>query len=146
MALFEIALAAALAAQPAEGGSPVLVTGARFLGDGQGQAGATAIPHVAVSSCYRWEIDVAPQDRSMTIHERFELPAPAPLWGSGAATIVAPDRASAVTQIQESLSDGLLTHGWCVAEGDPVGPHRIIVYAGERVLYEFRFNVVRAPD
>ncbi len=149
MAFFAMALAAALATQAtqaADDGPPVLVLGARFLAEGR-ESPATAILHVPTASCYRWEIDVVPQDRRIQLSEVFELPAPAPRWGADpAVTTVAPDRASAVTRIEELLADGRLTYGWCVAEGDPLGPHRIIVYAGERPLYEFRFNVVPAAE
>jgi hypothetical protein len=145
------ALALSAGAPPSAAG--VTVTGVEFLSErilGNGQAAVEAtrrIPHVP-GSCYRWVIKVAPGTRNVAIREVFALPEPALRWGGAdgvphSRTTVAPDRASAVTRLDETLEDGILTNSWCVAEGDPIGVYRIRVYAGARLLHRFDFRVQR---
>ena len=140
-----------LAAQPALAAPPPpKVTGARFVSESASATGTfvgTAIVPHRPDSCYRWEIDVQPEDRDLIVREDFVLPAPAVSWGGadgveGSPTRVDPDRAGATTLVQESLEDGRLTHGWCVAEGDPLGLYVISVHAGDVLLHRFRFRVV----
>ena len=102
------------------------------------------IPHRPETSCYQWAIAVEPEDRLLVVRELFELPGAADQWNTDPKldTLVTSDRSRSVTQFEDSLDDGIITHGWCVAEGDPTGPHRIRVYAGDRLLHEFRFEVV----
>ena len=104
----------------------------------------TNVPYRPGSSCYHWAIAVEPEPRSLTVREVFDLPGPAERWNSAPSelTLVRPDDSGAITEIQESLEDGLITHGWCVAQGDPVGRYRIRVFVGDQLLREFGFNVV----
>ena len=104
----------------------------------------TRIPYRPDTSCYNWVLTVAPEDRAIAVREVFELPASAEQWGQDptGVTAVSRDRTRAVTEIEETLDDGVLTHGWCVAEGDPIGPHRIRVFVGDQLLHDFRFEVV----
>ncbi len=142
-----IAVALSVAGQAADR-APVVV-GAHFFAFDQrnfpsGVVETNRIPHRPETSCYHWVIAVEPEDRTLAIRELFELPASAEHWDRppGEATIVGADGSNAVTEFQDSLDDGAISHGWCVAEGDPTGPHRIRVFAGERLLHEFRFEVV----
>lgn len=101
------------------------------------------IPH-RLGSCYSWILRVDRQERSIVVREQFDLPAPATRWGpsAGVRTEVAGDKASATSDIPESLDDGILTNGWCVAEGDPVGKYVITVEAEGVRLHRFEFVVV----
>jgi hypothetical protein len=76
----------------------------------------------------------------------FRLPASAVSWGGvdgveSSATQVNEDRSDATTEIDEWLGDGMITHGWCVAAGDPEGVHDIKVFAEDRLLHQFVFSV-----
>jgi hypothetical protein len=142
-----VALALSAAAPPPDDG-PV-VTGTRFFGFDPtnlpgGLVETDRIPHRPETSCYQWAIAVAPEDRILIVRELFELPGAAEQWGTSPEldTLVTSDRSRSVTQFEDSLDDGIITHGWCVAQGDPIGPHRIRVYAGDRLLHEFRFEVI----
>ena len=144
---FAVAALLSGAAQAADR-APV-VTGAHFFAYDTrnirgGLVETNRVPHRPVTSCYRWVIAVEAEDRALAVRELFELPASAEHWDRGPdrATIVGAEGSSAVTEFQDSLSDGLLQHGWCVAPGDPTGPHRIRVFIGDRLLHEFRFEVV----
>ena len=112
------------------------------------------VPYRPGSSCYEWVIEVRPENRTLAVREVFELPGAARSWGgvdfdadavapeNDALTVVNGDRSTGVTEFTDSLDDGVISHGWCVAEGDPTGAHRIRVFIGDRLLQEFRFSVV----
>jgi hypothetical protein len=133
-----------LAAQPAE--EPPVVRDARFFllqGGPVGVPGgeATIIP-LRMGVCYGWAIRVDPEQRTVVIREVFELPGPGN-WNVGdQMSAVARNARTAVTQFEAPLNEGSISHGWCVAEGDPAGPHRIRVYHGETLLHDFRFTLV----
>lgn len=156
MSFLAILTGAALAAQPvaeapAPSDAPPVVADAYMVAiDTRDPAGGivktTRIAHRPGTSCYNWVIAVPPEDRSIAIREEFRLPAPAAEWNSAPeeGLDVAADRRSGVTRFDVSLAEGLITHGWCVAKGDPLGAYRIRVYAGGRLLKQFDFLVV--PD
>lgn len=131
------------AAQPADD-APV-VRDARFF---QLQGGPVGVPAEETSViplrtgvCYGWALQVEPQDRTVSIREVFELPAPGN-WDVGdQMSAVARNARTAVTQFEAPLNEGSIEHRWCVAEGDPAGPHRIRVYHGETLLHDFRFTM-----
>ena len=130
------------AAQPAE--RAPTVTHGIFYAQDSGSSGISETNVIPLRSgqCYGWALRVEPEQRSVTIREVFELPAPGN-WNVGdQATAVARNARTAVTQFEAPLGEGMITHGWCVAEGDPAGPHRIRVYHGESLLHDFRFTVV----
>lgn len=148
-------IAIAIAAQGGGKGGVPTVTDTHFLvDDGSGQpVDSTRVPYRPRTSCYSWVIAVPAERRELAVREVFELPDSAPTWGSdsdlgvveqddGSVTAVNRDRSTGVTEFRDSLEDGLIVHGWCVAEGDPTGPHRIRVFVGDTLLHEFRFEVV----
>ncbi|HEX8667987.1 MAG TPA: hypothetical protein VF727_06400 [Allosphingosinicella sp.] len=101
------------------------------------------VVHRPETSCYAWIVAVEPQARILRVREAFKLPAPASHWGiDGARAKVEQDGSGAVSEFDDDLSDGMITRSWCVSSGDPIGPHQINVYAGDRLLGTFRFEVV----
>jgi hypothetical protein len=146
MATFSAFLLLLAAAQPAEAEEPLVVRDAVFYaldnrGGGEPEVRPTTTIPLRVGQCYGWMVLVEPQPRTLTIREVFELP-DAGNWNTGDQTsAVTRNNRTAVTQFEAPLNDGVITHGWCVAAGDPAGRHRIRVYHGERLLREFRFTV-----
>ena len=131
---------------------PVTVKAARFLSnvtDGKGRTRATetrTIPYRVGTSCYSWEILIEPRDTFTVVEERFTLPAPARQWGgvdagANGTTSVNEDRRIASTTLGVEAGGDTITHGWCVAPGDPRGPYRIEVYDDTRLLHRFDFTV-----
>jgi hypothetical protein len=100
----------------------------------------TRIKYDPGKSCYSWLLRVEPQNAEVAITERFTLPAPATHWGNPDSN-VSVDRSEASTELNESLDDGVLTNGWCVVEGDPIGKYVIDVFHGGRRLHRFTFEV-----
>ena len=122
-----------------------------FAQEGNGQQSArrdtTVIP-LRMGSCYGWAIEAMPEARSATIREVFDLPGPGD-WGSSPEEqdrAVSRNKANAVVEFQAPLNAGVISHVWCVSDGDPAGPHRIRVYHGETLLHDFRFTLEAQTD
>jgi hypothetical protein len=145
--LISLMLASLFVMQPADAASPAIkVKNGLFfstlLNDGKLQIRPTnRIPFIPKASCYEWLLQVEAEPKTVSIREVFELPAPAKSWPTQEGLKVASDRQSSTTMISDDISDGMIGHGWCVAEGDPLGPHDIRVYDGERLLHHFTFEV-----
>ena len=145
-ALALLSVAAPAAAAPTVLGRDFLVDDA--TAPDRPPVSTTRVPYQPGRACYAWTIRVRPEQRLVAIREEFVLPAPAREWNSDAdgTFTVAPDRRSAVSTLAEGLDDGLLTNGWCVADGDPLGAYRIRVYDGETLLGQFDFAVTLGED
>lgn len=117
------------------------------LETGQIVRNARSVPNRPGTICYDWVVIVAPQQRVVEAVETFVLPAPAP-WNLAESddTKVAADQTRAVTHVAEDLSDGRITHGWCVAAGDPPGDYRIEVAVDGAKIATFAFVLLPAAD
>ncbi|TFI57302.1 hypothetical protein E2493_15650 [Sphingomonas parva] len=115
-----------------------------FDADDPDRAEATRIvPYVPETSCFGWEIRVPPADRTIRVREVLILPAPPRTWNTDESiTTISTDRRRAETELEQDLSEGMLSNDWCIADGDPLGRHRIEVYEGRRLLRRFDFQVV----
>lgn len=51
------------------------------------------------------------------------------------------DRTTAIAEAFALLGDGWIGNDWCIAEGDPLGPHSIEVFTEERLARRFEFEV-----
>lgn len=129
-------------------GEPIVVRHALFLAEPAGSGTdepkiTTRIPYRPGESCYRWVLQVKPQIRPVTLTEVFELPSAARQWNTDPLekTDVSSNKSSATTEFRESLTDGLVTHGWCVAVGDPPGHYKISVFENQKLLHRFEFDV-----
>ncbi len=150
--LLQSLLTFALQAAAPEATPEIRIVRAEFLSElvkpnGMAEIVATnRIPYRPGTSCYRWVIHVEPQQRRISVKEVFKLPASAISWGGvdgvdSSPTQVNEDRTDAITEIDEWIGDGMISHGWCVAAGDPEGVHDIKVFAGDRLLHTFVFSV-----
>jgi hypothetical protein len=111
----------------------------------------TTVPYLPGNACYSWYLQLAEKGTPVTLVEQMRLPE-AIDWGD-----VGKDR-SDPTQIEEngqtavttlpltSDADGWVSHGWCVAEGDPLGEHMITVKQGEEIFAAFDYVVVPAES
>jgi hypothetical protein len=103
----------------------------------------TTILPLRSGTCYGWVLRVAPEPRTVTIREVFDLPGPGN-WGASAEdqiSALARNQSSAVTEFRASLAAGAISHGWCASAGDPAGPYRIRVFHGEQLLHDFHFTL-----
>lgn len=102
----------------------------------------TLIPLLS-GACYTWWLKLAKTKGDVEVVEVFTLPSEPAGWGSVNETmVISDDQLTATsTMVLTPNEEGWISHGWCVAEGDPTGDHSIVVKAGDKVLGEFPFQV-----
>jgi len=125
-----------------------------FTRDGHTQTSTdTVVPYLPGSSCYHWYVrfDAATKD-DVTLVETFRLPEPLAAWQNyvndpTSITQVAADAQGAITTVTAAPDeDGWVSHGWCVAEGDPLGPHTISIALDGIDVANWAFSVVSPED
>lgn len=103
-------------------------------------------------TCYTWWIRLAEGPTPQGAVERLILPEPPADWGEAALNPddgidISDDGKLAVsTFVPELDTDGWFSKGWCVAEGDPLGAHRIEVVVDGTELAAYDFEVVLPED
>jgi hypothetical protein len=108
------------------------------------------VPLLPGNACYNWYLRTEP-GQDLTLVERLTLPEPID-WGTTGSTPdditqIEPDgRVAVTTLVVSSGDDGWLSHGWCAADGDPIGYHEIEVSLDGTSLATFPFNVVASAD
>lgn len=93
-----------------------------------------------VGQSYGWRFKV--RTNLSTVHVREELILPsAGNWPSTSFISVSEDRTTGVTTISLPVEDGMVSHFWRVAEGDPSGRHRVRVWLEDEFAGEFTFEI-----
>ena len=102
---------------------------------------------------FGWRLRVRTEKDSVKLKVVLTLPAPPKIWAhqgeiiegnasrDGTMTISA-DRRTSTTESEHPVVDGWVLDGWSSAEGDPVGDHVVRIYANEKLVRVFRFQVV----
>lgn len=109
------------------------------------------VPRVP-GTCYTWWIRLAEGQTPLSAVERLILPEPPADWGEAATDPddgidISDDGKLAVSTFAPELdADGWFSKGWCVAEGDPLGQHRIEVAVDGTELTAYDFEVVLPED
>lgn len=111
------------------------------------------VPNLPDSACYHWYLKAdRPTTGELTLVETLTLPEPLEAWKNlandpASATQINADARSAVTTVvQTPDEDGWVTHGWCVAAGDPNGPHNITVTLDGAEVGNWDFTVLAEAD
>jgi hypothetical protein len=114
------------------------------------------VPLLPGNACYSWYVQLAPVEDGAppptTLVERLVLPEPLADWGALATNPddnveISADGASVITTSSATPdAEGWLSNGWCVAAGDPTGPHRFELELDGTPLTSFDFEVVPAED
>lgn len=141
-------LAPAEERQPAESAFQVTF---RYAGTDQ-VLDATVVPLLPGNACYNWYIRLAAGATPKTAVERLTLPEPISTWGDAATDpddgieIEADGAVAVKTFVPAPDADGWFSDGWCVAEGDPIGAHKIEVSVDGTSLATFDFEAVQPGD
>ena len=112
-------------------------------GDGSEVRESTTLIPLLAGACYNWWLKLGKTKGDVEVTEVFTLPSEPAGWGTVNDTMVVSEDNLTATSTMSLTPDeqGWVTHGWCVADGDPTGDHHITVKAGDRVLGEFPFQV-----
>lgn len=133
-----IALAAPAAAAP-----KVLETKFVVLQDGK-VTETNKVPLIPDEVCFQWHIRLDVPDGPVEFTEVFTLPAAPDVWdtGPGGGVEISPDGATSTLIDTYDVRNGWLLHGWCIAEGDPLGPHKMEISVEGTLLHTFVFQVI----
>jgi hypothetical protein len=101
---------------------------------------ATDHVHYALDQSYGWQMRL-PSDEPVRWREELILPSAPREWKTLGDVLISPDRTVAITDRVEAPVDGMLEHGWTIAEGDPRGPYRINLYVEGALVRTFSFDV-----
>ena len=113
----------------------------------------TTVPNLPDASCYFWYMQFDPATKGeVTLIETLTLPEPLEAWKGyvndpASTTQIGADAQGAVTTVTKTPdADGWISHGWCVAEGDPNGKHNITVTLDGAEVGNWDFTVVAEAD
>lgn len=111
---------------------------------------SNVVPLIADRACYQWRIRLELGDKLVSTTEVFTLPAVPKQWGGidgneYSSSKISSDRKVSETTLFYKPKEGWISHGWCVAEGDPTGRYSIKVLIGDRLIHEFEFRVENVP-
>lgn len=110
------------------------------------------VPLLPDNACYNWYVRLAEGDVPATATETLTLPVALADWGTLATDpddgidISADGKVATRTFTPELDADGWFGHSWCVAAGDPVGAHSIVVAVDGETLATYDFQVVLPED
>lgn len=112
----------------------------------------SVVPLLPDNACYGWYAGLEDGAAPKTATEVLSLPVPLADWGSLATDpndgidISADSKVATRTFTPELDADGWFSHTWCVAAGDPTGPHSIAIEVDGVPLTRFDFTVVLPED
>lgn len=110
--------------------------------DGSEIVESTTLIPLLDGACYNWRLKLAKSKGDIEITETFTLPSAPASWGStNESMVISEDNLSATSTMTLTPADGWISHGWCVAEGDPTGDHLFEIKSGDEVLGTFPFQV-----
>jgi hypothetical protein len=113
----------------------------------------TVVPYLPDSACYFWYLRFDPATKeALSLVETLTLPEPLAAWidfqnDPAATTQINADGQGATTTLNVTPNeDGWVSHGWCVAAGDPLGGHRLAVALDGAEIGGWDFTVVAEAD
>ncbi|WP_201447918.1 hypothetical protein [Calothrix sp. PCC 7507] len=94
---------------------------------------------------YGWRIQLKDYKGEVTWKEILRLPKRPETWGTTSTEnfAISPTGEEAVTTRTVKTTDGVIKNFWTITPGDPPGKHKIEVYAGDRLLGSFDFEITQ---
>ncbi|MEO8686049.1 MAG: hypothetical protein ABI414_14565 [Devosia sp.] len=125
------------------------VIDADFLVSSTNAAGEQVVQSTRVvpnteGACYAWRLRLGKTKTAVEVTEVLRLPSAPENWGGSDPSEISSNGLNATTALSLVPEDGWITHGWCVAAGDPTGRYRIEVSSATKSLQVFGFEL-RAP-
>ena len=110
------------------------------------------VPLLPGNTCYTWWLRLGEGPAPLSAIERLELPEPLANWGDAATNpddgveILEDGRVASSKFTPEIDSEGWFSKGWCTADGDPTGAHKIEVWLDGSLAKRFDFEVLAPED
>jgi len=106
----------------------------------------TIVPNIPDNVCYGWRLKLN-DDRSLVQYtEEFILPSKPATWEAESnpysTSTISKDRTTSITKEFAAPKDGWISNHWCIAEGDPNGPHKMKISVADKPMGEVNFEVV----
>lgn len=110
----------------------------------------TELPLIPGEICYYWRLQLDDKTGAVAYTEVFRLPDVPTTMGDVEGQIdpsmkVEEDGKLVTVTRNGDLDDGWFGNGWCVSDGDPLGPHNITIKMQGKTVGSFDFTVVD-PD
>lgn len=106
---------------------------------------ATSRISFEVGKTYGWIARLKTSKRKVTFVEEFTLPVAPASWGAEdplAKRTISNSGRTATTTKKVTVVNGVISHSWKIADGDPNGEHRILVKIEDQQPVEFKFEIV----
>jgi len=106
----------------------------------------TVVPLRPDDACYDWALYLRDATTTATVEETFILPAAPAHWPASPQMELREGGRIAVSRLTLPITGGWpggwISHGWCVAAGDPEGEYVIEVRKDNQLLHRYCFLVV----
>ena len=138
-----LAIAAAVAATPTPAAPKVVDASFVFIQGGT-VTESNKVPLLPGEVCFEWRLRLDVFDALVKYTEVFILPAAPEIWETNpeAESDISADGLVSTTSNVDKLVDGWLRHGWCVAEGDPLGDYRMEISIEGTLVHTFEFKLI----
>jgi len=106
---------------------------------------STVVPLRPDQACYDWVLHLREPTTTATVEETFILPTAPAHWPASSQMELREGGRIAVSQLTLPITGewpaGWISHGWCVAAGDPEGEYIIEVRKDNQLLHRYCFLV-----
>jgi anti-sigma B factor antagonist len=100
------------------------------------------VPFRPGRASYRWRIRLrTPDVASVAAKEVFTAPAPPSVWPSDPDIRIENERRTAIAESRTDVTNGWVSRGWRVVEGDQPGEYSIDVHLNGAFVHRFVFHV-----
>jgi hypothetical protein len=102
------------------------------------------VPLVPEEVCFEWQLKLDVTDGPLTFTEVFILPAAPETWEiePGTNNEISDNGMTSTTTDVAQVIGGWITHGWCLAEGDPLGDYRMEISVEGTLVHTFLFKLI----
>ena len=100
---------------------------------------------------YGWRLHVTDGRSVVPIREELQLPQVPKVWTSVNPLKISDDGRTGITTSDATVLNGMIEHATTVAQGDPAGHYVIRLYADDKLIGTFHFDLVepttnKSPD
>jgi len=107
---------------------------------------ADVVPYLPERACFGWRVRLVEPPALVRYREVLQLPEAPEYWGGEddaySPHVFSADRTRATTEeFVVPDEDGWVSNTWCIADGDPLGPHSIELTVEGEAVKRFDFEV-----